>query len=71
MINILGTWAAIFVCVYMLLDINFDRDSTDSEDKRSGMSLHTDNATGCQYLSAAWGGLTPRLTPDGQHMGCR
>jgi hypothetical protein len=38
---------------------------------RSGMSLHTDHETGCQYLSALLGGITPRLAPDGSHMGCR
>lgn len=38
-------------------------DSTDGE-KRSGMSLHTDALTGCQYLSVPGAGLTPRLDRD-------
>lgn len=48
----------------------FDRDDTDGID-RSNMMLHTDHKTGCQYLSAVNGGLTPRLGPDGKHLGCR
>lgn len=39
--------------------------------ERSGMQPRTDHATGCQYLAVPGGGITPRLTADGQHMGCR
>lgn len=39
--------------------------------KRSGMRLHIDHNTGCQYLSRAFGSLTPRLLPDGKHFGCK
>jgi len=46
-----------------------DRDNTDG-DTRSGMTLHTDAATGCEYLSTK-GGMTPRLTASGQQRGCR
>ncbi|MDQ1081414.1 hypothetical protein [Pseudoroseomonas cervicalis] len=46
------------------------RDSTDPPHGRSGMRLHADNLTGCQYLSVPGGGITPRLTTDGRHMGC-
>ena len=50
----------------------YDKDSTDSEDKRSGMSLHVDNLTGCEYLSTAQGGIHPRLSADGEtHRGCK
>lgn len=45
-------------------------DTTDGK-SRSGMSLHRDAATGCQYLSTSSGGITPRLSNDGQHMGCK
>ncbi|MFI2810177.1 hypothetical protein [Microbulbifer sp. JSM ZJ756] len=48
----------------------FDRDSTDGQE-RSGMRLHTDKLTGCQYLSVINGGITPRLSTDGKHQGCR
>lgn len=46
------------------------RDSTDGA-TRSGMRPHVDAATGCEYLSAPGGGITPRLDSDGRHMGCR
>lgn len=42
---------------------DFGRDSTDGE-KRSGMRLHTDALTGCQYLSVPGAGLTPRLDSE-------
>lgn len=41
-------------------------DSTDGEE-RSGLGLHTDAMTGCQYLSRS-GGLTPRLDAKGNHI---
>lgn len=48
----------------------FDEDDTDGK-KRSNMELHTDNKTGCQYLSGIRGGLTPRISTNGVHVGCR
>ena len=42
-------------------------DDTDSNDERSGMTLLIDYGTGCQYLSR-FGGITPRLDRDGQHV---
>lgn len=47
-----------------------ERDDTDGA-ARSNMSLHTDNKTGCQYLSMVRGGVTPRLNKSGEHVGCR
>ena len=44
------------------------KDSTDGPEGRSGMLLHTDHATGLQYLSIQFGGITPRLDRDGRHM---
>lgn len=35
---------------------------------RKGLSLHTDNLTGCQYLSSPHGGLVPRLDKNGTHI---
>ena len=47
-------------------------DNTDEDRwRRSGMMLYTDAETGCQYLRAGFGGLTPRMAADGRHMGCR
>lgn len=45
------------------------RDDTDPPDGVSGMSLHTDHKTGCQYV--AKGGITPRLDGSGKHVGCK
>lgn len=47
----------------------YGRDSTDSVG-RSGLGLRTDALTGCEYLISPYGGLTPRLDMDGQHI-CR
>lgn len=48
------------------------RDDSDpgSWGDRSGLTLRTDSLTGCQYLEAQSGGLTPRLDTDGKHIGC-
>lgn len=47
------------------------RDDTDPPNGHSGMSLHTDALTGCQYLGKARGGLTPRVDGKGKHVGCK
>jgi hypothetical protein len=47
------------------------KDDTDPPNGISGMGLHTDYATGCQYLSRDRS-LTPRIAADGHsHMGCK
>lgn len=46
----------------------FGADSTDSSSARSGMALHRDAETGCEYLASPWGGITPRLRASGDHM---
>ena len=38
---------------------------------RSGLGVHTDALTGCQYLSYPKGGLVARYDSDGDHVGCR
>lgn len=42
------------------------KDDTDPSDGRSGLKIYTDSGTGCQYLSVSGGGVTPRLSVDGQ-----
>jgi len=45
------------------------KDDSDPEDGRSGMSIYTDNLTGCQYLSKpGLGGLSPRMSADGNQI---
>lgn len=46
-------------------------DATDPVDGRSGMELLRDAGTGCEYLAAPVGGLSPRMSSTGEHMGCR
>ena len=41
------------------------KDDTDPSGGRSGLKIHTDSGTGCQYLSVSGGGVTPRLSADG------
>ena len=50
---------------------NIFRDDSDEQKfwgKRSGLIIHTDYATGLQYLESELGGLTPRMNPDGTQM---
>lgn len=49
---------------------DFDKDSTDGQE-RSGLKLHRDQLTGCEYLSTLKGSLYPRLTGDGSQSGCK
>lgn len=62
-------WVVVLV-FFLTLVLNFFKvgwDSTDGE-SRSGLGLHTDNLTGCQYLSSPHGGLVPRFGNDGVHL---
>ena len=61
---------AIVFVIYKITTLPYD--DTDFGDERSGLSLFTDNLTGCQYLKAGlFGGITPRLYSDGSQVGCR
>lgn len=62
-------WLFLFIMfITWIISISpLGRDSTDG-DERSNMELHTDNLTGCQYLSVPHGGLYPRLNIDGKPM---
>ena len=63
-----------FVIVQALLSYFTPYDDTDDmlNKERSGMALYTDNLTGCQYLKGGLaGGITPRLSADEKHIGCR
>lgn len=47
-------------------------DSTDSASgERSGMQMFIDYQTRCEYLANPKGGITPRLSKSGQHLGCK
>ena len=60
-----------YVLIFLLIAAAFfnlviPKDSTDGE-ARSGLSIHTDALTGCQYLSRS-SNLTPRLGKDGKQL---
>ena len=45
----------------------FFRDNSDG-DARSGVRVHVDQLTGCEYLGGRNGGIIPRLDADGNHI---
>ena len=51
----------------LLIGCYVPHDNTDPPGGRSGLAIYTDNATGCEYLSAGmFGGITPRIGKDGK-----
>ena len=63
------------ILLVMLFNLSpIGRDSSDSNKSwgygRSGLNIHRDKLTGCQYLSTADGGLTPRIIRGNQIFGC-
>jgi hypothetical protein len=60
--------AAIGVMVIGLMQPG--RDDSDTVNRRSGMDVHRDALTGCEYLSRQFGGLVPRMGADGKQV-CR
>lgn len=63
---------AITLLLLNILSFFREKDSSDPEGSgRSGLRPHTDNLTGCQYLSHPSGGITPRLAASGKHLGCK
>ena len=64
------TISIILIFLAMLLYTSFSStDSTDvSKFNRSGIRLYIDNLTGCHYLAPLFGGLTPRLDKNGNHI---
>ena len=67
----LGLMGAIIWILSTLLCTPYDTTDDELNSERSGLRLHTDNLTGCQYLSTFLGGPTPRLDAEGKHVGCR
>lgn len=63
----LAAFVVVTLGVAILLGYGMDN-SDASAWNRSGLKLHTDHLTGCQYLQAPNGGLTPRLDASGGHI---
>lgn len=72
-INRIWPWIGfIAIALFVAQFAGCGMDSTDESARvRSGLSLHRDALTGCEYISTGKGGIAPRMTADGQHMGCR
>lgn len=41
-----------------------------NEEAYNGIQVFTDDVTGCQYLTGLNQGITPRISADGEHVGC-
>lgn len=52
----------------MVDEIDPVNSTDDSRRKGSGLWLHVDALTGCHYLSTFFGGPTPRLDAEGNHV---
>ncbi|WP_018184668.1 hypothetical protein [Kaistia granuli] len=62
-------WGVVaLAAVTFLISINRPMDDTDAPGERSGLRLHTDHGTGCQYLATRDGALSPRLGADGRQI---
>ena len=63
----------VYVFATLVANSPIGRDNSDPGQwgGRSGITPRTDALTGCQYLEAANGGITPRLGRDGRQLGCR
>ena len=71
MIMVAMTTVVAFVLGFAVAQPEHPRDTTDPPVGRSELRLRVDYATGCEYLSTAFGGLTPRVDGHGTHLGCR
>jgi hypothetical protein len=70
----LAKWAVVlYFSVVLIGKLPISRDDSDPGEwgKRSGVAVRTDALTGCQYLEAVSGGLTPRIDSAGKQIGCR
>jgi hypothetical protein len=67
----LAVWAVVILWLVSLSPLGRDDTDPGSWGKRSGFVPRVDHKTGCEYLEGGRGGITPRLTADGSHMGCK
>lgn len=68
--NLIVAWALVSVLsLFYVWSAPLDDTDDVVAGKRSGMILHVDHRTGCHYLSMGrFGGITPRLNPDGSQV---
>jgi len=65
-------WTAFAITMFSLWLLDWpERDDSDPPvGGRSGLRVYHDKLTGCEYLGAAFGGITPRLDAKGKQI-CR
>lgn len=63
----------VLLCTVAIEMTPLGRDDSDPAQwgNRSNLKPRTDALTGCQYLEARGGGITPRVDVDGRHVGCK
>jgi hypothetical protein len=68
--GVLFVFGIAFLIIGVISSMFTSYDSTDDERNgvRSGLVLHIDHGTGCQYLSKPGAGLTPRLDDRGEQI---
>jgi hypothetical protein len=69
--KILWVLLAIILFQFFWMFTPWGKDVTDVPgwfERRSGMHHYTDYGTGCEYVGASGGGLTPRLDRNGKHV---
>ena len=64
----LGTIFGIMLFAAFATDDNRKASNTDGLGYRSGVTLFTDQITGCQYLRTSEGSITPRLNAQGKQL---
>lgn len=64
------TWISFNLLVLLIVFSIFSNDKNNSDplDGRSGLTVYTDNLTGCQYLGRTYGSLVPRMNENGEQV---
>jgi hypothetical protein len=69
-----GQFVLLIAWFFLLMNLFNPVDDSDIDYwNRSGMAVHTDNLTGCQYLATGLifrSALMPRLDAEANHVGC-
>lgn len=62
---------SIFLIIVLIINWFYPKDDTDAKGfwKRSGLTLYTDNLTGCQYIKGGmFGNMIKRVDKNGNHI---
>lgn len=66
----------LYICIWLvfivyIITLPYDNTDDSLNRERSGLIIYTDHLTGCEYLGSFFGGPTPRLNSNGNHIGCK